>query len=142
MRPMPVALLLAPAVALPIAPRQVNISPQVNPAVGSSSPAVDCVGIAVCNPVTVDDGNGSPALSGQAKQTAPVPQQAGSGGGGGSLINVAPAVGPSVNLPGLLNCVGVAACNPVSASLLGVKQCSARVALSGLLRYPGNLLSK
>ncbi|EFQ30806.1 hypothetical protein CGRA01v4_12857 [Colletotrichum graminicola] len=88
MRPVSIAPLLAPATALPIAPGQVNVPPEFNSKIGSPSPVIDCVGIAVCNTITVDNGNQSPGSLSQPKQTPlqqQQQQQTGSGGVGGSL---------------------------------------------------------
>lgn len=108
--------LLCRALALPIEPRLINVSPQVNPKVDLSD-SLSCIGVAVCNPVTVDK-NASRSGSTQpqpAQQQSP-PQQAGGNGGGGSLVNVAPVVSPDVDLSGLLSCVGIANCNPVTVN--------------------------
>ncbi|GKT74824.1 hypothetical protein ColTof4_07247 [Colletotrichum tofieldiae] len=113
MRLIPIALFLASASALPISPRLINISPEISPKIDLSSPVAQCVGIALCNPVTVKGGSQSPTPSIQ-QQEAP-PQQTPSEGGG-SLINIAPAISPDINLPGLLKCVGIANCNPVTVN--------------------------
>ncbi|KAK1988603.1 hypothetical protein LZ30DRAFT_698377 [Colletotrichum cereale] len=110
-----IALFLAPAIALPIDPRQVNVSPEISPEISLPSPVAECVGIAACNSITTNDVNQSQTPSNQQKQTPP-PQQTGSCGGVGSLINVAPVINPSVDLPELLKCVGIATCNPVTVN--------------------------
>ncbi|KAK6215045.1 hypothetical protein QIS74_08064 [Colletotrichum tabaci] len=107
-----IAIILAPASALPVSRGLINISPEINPSV-DSGPVAQCVGIAVCNPVTVSNGNQSPAPTGQ-QQQAP-PQQT-SSSGGGSLTNVAPVVSPNIDPSGLLKCLGVANCNPVTVN--------------------------
>ncbi|KAF6838548.1 hypothetical protein CPLU01_02349 [Colletotrichum plurivorum] len=103
-------LLLYPASALPNEPRLINVSPEISPKLDLSD-SLSCLGVAVCNPVTVDknarpSGSAPPQLT---QQQAP-PQA------GGSLVNVAPVVSPNVDLSGLLSCVGVANCNPVTVN--------------------------
>ncbi|WQF87527.1 hypothetical protein CDEST_12541 [Colletotrichum destructivum] len=112
MRLIYIAIILTPASALPVSRGLINISPEINPSV-DSRPVAQCLGIAVCNPVTVNNGNQSPAPTGQ-QQQAP-PQQT-SSGGGGSLINVAPVVSPNIEPYGFLKCLGVANCNPVTVN--------------------------
>ncbi|OHW97308.1 hypothetical protein CSPAE12_04017 [Colletotrichum incanum] len=117
MRFIPIAFFLASASALSIFPRLINISPEISPKIDRSSPVAQCVGIAVCNPVTVNSGSQSPTPSSQ-QQQAP-PQQTGPNGGGSSLVNIAPVISPDINLSWLLKCLGIASCNPVSVNREG-----------------------
>ncbi|KAF6818133.1 hypothetical protein CSOJ01_02014 [Colletotrichum sojae] len=105
--------LLYPALSIPIQPRLINVSPEISPKLDLSD-SLSCLGVGVCNPVTVDK-NASPsgpAPSQPTQQQAPTKKV----GEGGSLVNVAPVISPDVDLSGLLSCVGVANCNPVTVN--------------------------
>ncbi|KAK1598363.1 uncharacterized protein LY79DRAFT_538968 [Colletotrichum navitas] len=71
MHPVSIALLLAPTTARPIARCQVSVYPKVNPKICSPSRVVGCLGIAICNPATVDNGTQSPYPLSRPKQTPP-----------------------------------------------------------------------
>ncbi|OLN86788.1 hypothetical protein CCHL11_07851 [Colletotrichum chlorophyti] len=111
-----ITLLFATASALPVSlsPRLINISPDISPKINLSEP-VSCVGIAACNPVSVNNGVAAPAPTATPAPPPPPPHQTPSGGGN-SLINISPILRPDLNLSGLLKCLGIAACNPVTVN--------------------------
>ncbi|TDZ13442.1 hypothetical protein C8035_v004349 [Colletotrichum spinosum] len=115
------ALLLGSAFTLPINSRHINRSPTLDPKINLSDPLL-CVGFAVCNSVAVDQTASktlpqpSAAPQQQQQEEEEASQQKGASGEDDSLVNVAPAISPSVGVSDLVKCVGVAGCTPVTVN--------------------------